>query len=496
MKNVLTNLLIGLLVITGLSLLILTNTGILSLRKPYVVQKSAEMPPPPEVVAFTHVNVVPMEDEYILADQTVLVRDGIIAEIGPAVDIALPEGTLAIDGTGKYLMPGLIDSHVHIKEENELVLFLAHGVTAVRDMWGTTGMQLRLGFADQLDMRQKINQGELIGPTIYTAGPLIEGKPATSPLMPVIDTPEQAAESITWQAAQGYDFVKVYDHLNPETYEAALATAAAEGLPVVGHVPFAVGIDRVLAGGQQTIEHLSGYIDSDSAEFIIPEEALDRYAAQTREASVWNCPTLGVYTKVVPANEQDQLQQMPGMEFVSPRMRFLWSMFLNQLRGGLIYTGDDYPARITALNMKMTRALHEAGAGIILGTDSDNPFLIPGLSLLDELDYLTAAGFTPYEALISGTRDAARVLGQGDVFGTIVPGKRADLLLLAANPLEDVRHVRQQVGVFAGGRWWPEEELQGMLAELAASYEPTLLDRLWPLLLPAAAVVLVIKKWF
>jgi imidazolonepropionase-like amidohydrolase len=149
-----------------------------------------------------------------------------------------------------------------------------------------------------------------------------------------------------------------------------------------------------------------------------------------------------------------------------------------------------------ALNMKMTRALHEAGAGIILGTDSDNPFLIPGLSLLDELDYLTAAGFTPYEALVSGTRDAASVLGYGDVFGTIAPGKRADLLLLAANPLEDVRHVRQRIGVFASGRWWSEENLQGMLAELAASYRPTLLDRLWPLLLPVAAAALVIKRWF
>ena len=209
-------------------------------------------------------------------------------------------------------MPGLVDSHVHIKEENELLLFLAHGVTAVRDMWGTTGMQLRLGFADQLDMRQRINQRELIGPTIYTAGPLMEGKPATSPLMPVVDTPEQAAESITWQAAQGYDFVKVYDHLNPETYEAVLATAAAEGLPVVGHVPFAVGIDRVLAGSQQTIEHLTGYIDPDAAEFIIPEEALDRYAVQTREAGVWNCPTFGVYAKVVPANEQINCSRCRG----------------------------------------------------------------------------------------------------------------------------------------------------------------------------------------
>ncbi|MCP5101562.1 MAG: amidohydrolase family protein, partial [Chloroflexi bacterium] len=317
---------------------------------------------------------------------------------GATSNTAIPENALVVAGNGRYLLPGLTDTHVHIKNENELLLFVAHGVTSVRDMWGTTGWQLTVGYPDQLQMRQQITDGTLLGPSIYTTGPIMEGAPATSPLMSVLDSPEAAIESVNWQAAQGYDYVKVYDHLTPEMYDAIVETAVSHNLPIVGHTPAAVGLDTVLSSGQTTIEHLTGYIDPDAAQFIIPENKLDEYAARTRKAGVWNAPTLGLFTKVVSNDGIRQLESRPELQLVPPNIRLLWPLFVQQLRKGLTYEGDDYPERIAALNTRMVQALNDANAGIILGTDTDNPYLIPGLSALEELELLVEAGLTPYQA--------------------------------------------------------------------------------------------------
>ncbi len=159
----------------------------------------------------------------------------------------------------------------------------------------------------------------------------------------------------------------------------------------------------------------------------------------------------------------------------------------------ITYQGD-YPARINDLYVSTTRILHEGGARFILGTDTDNPYLVPGFSLLDELDYLIEAGFSPYEAIEAGTRNAAAALGKLEEFGTISPGKRADLILLEENPLDDVSNVRVRAGVMVDGRWFTEEELQALLAGLAASYRPAWWERLWPVGLIAVAIALVARR--
>ena len=243
--------LIGLLLVAGLVLLILTNLGILSFRKPYIRQLSDDLPAPQPAVAFVNVTLVPMDSERFLEGQTVLVRDGVIEMIGDSERVQVPDDALVVDGQGKYLMPGLVDMHVHIQDENELLLLVANGVTGVRNAWGNTGKMLKLGFPDQLALRNQIKQGTLFGPTIYTAGPVMEGSPAFHPMAEVFDTPEMARESVLWQVDQGYDFIKVYDHLSPETYQAIIETAREKDIPVVGHVPFAVGLDGVLKAGRQ-----------------------------------------------------------------------------------------------------------------------------------------------------------------------------------------------------------------------------------------------------
>ncbi len=494
MKNFLLKFFIGLLLVVSLIFLYLTNTGVLSFDKPYIHRFSSELVDANPVVAFVNVNLVPMDSERILQNQTVIVRDGVIEMIGASEQVQVPHEALVVDGQGKYLMPGLTDMHVHVQNENDLLFFIANGVTGVRNMWGNTGKMLRLGFPDQLVLRRQIEQGSLLGPTIYTAGPVMEGSPAFHPMAEVFDTLEVARESVAWQKAQRYDFIKVYDHLSPEVYQAIIRAAREADMPVVGHVPFTVGLDGVLTNGQATIEHLTGYIDPDAVTFIIPEDQLDAYAVKTREAGVWNCLTLSEYPKSKETPEGFQrLQNQPGMMYVSPGSR-MFSPFLYLMTSkSHTYEGADYPERIADLNRRMAAALHKAGAGILLGTDAAQAYHIPGFAIHEELAYFVDAGFSPYEAISAGTRNAAEALGKSAEVGTIEVGKRADLLLLKANPLDNVGNVQKRAGVMTHHRWLTEAQLQSMLKGLAASYKPNLLERLWPLGLIVIAVVMIRK---
>ena len=444
MKKLLSRFFIGLLLVIGLVSLYLTNVGALSFKKPYINRLSGELPGANALVAFENVKLIPMDSERVVENQTVIVRDGKIETIGDSNQISIPSGARVIDGRGKYLMPGLVDMHVHIEYENDMLLWVANGVTSVRNMWGNTDKKLLLGMPDQLELRRQIEQGRLFGPTIYTAGPVMEGEPSFHPIAEVYPSPQEAAGSVAWQKAQGYDFIKVYDHLSPEVYGAILDAARENGLPVVGHVPLAVGLDNVLTGGQETIEHMAGYIDPDAVEFIIPEDQLDEYALKTSEAGVWNVVTLSEYpkSKETPAGFE-RLQNQPGMIYVSPGTRLLSPFFYLMASKSHSYADADYPQRIAELNRKMVRALHEAGAGILLGTDAAQAYHLPGFSVHEELAMLVEAGLSPYEAIEAGTRNAAEAMGKSDEFGTVEVGKRADLILLKDNPLTDVSNLQK-----------------------------------------------------
>ena len=494
MKTFFYYLIVTLLLILGLGSLLLVNAGFFSLKQPYMVRKLTELPLQAETVAFVDVNLVPMDSERFVPGQTVVVENGRIAQVGAAGEIEIPAGAQVIAGEGRFLMPGLTDMHVHVKEENELLLFAANGVTSIRNMWGGAGALRLMGFPDHLSWREQIKNGEMFGPTLYTSGPILEGPPKTMPLMEVYDTPEAAAEAVRWQVSQGYDFIKVYDYLDLPTYNAVIETAHDLNVGVAGHVPKYVGLEKALDSGQITIEHLSGFIDNDAGAYIIPENELGAYAQKTKEAGAWVCPTIAVYQMYVPSEDLYLLEDRPEMAYVSPGMKLTWKYFSRPgSMGNITYQGD-YPAHIREMFLSTTRILHENEVGFILGTDSDNPYLVPGFSLLDELDYLVEAGFTPYEALEAGTRNPAKAMGKLDEFGTIELGKRADLILLEANPLEDVRHVRQRAGVMLRGRWFTEAELEGMLDEMVASYRTSWLDHLVPLAIIGAAIALLARR--
>lgn len=429
-------------------------------------------------LAIEHVTVVPMVREELLADHTVLVRDGRIVALGPAGSIEVPADAQRLDGRGQFLMPGLADMHVHVWNEDDLFLFVANGVTTVRNLFGDS---------QHLAWRARIERRELVGPRIYTAGPIIDGANPVWPGSVALTDPDQAAEVVAAQKEAGYDFLKPYAKLSAECYEALAIAGEEAGLRLMGHVPGALTVHDVLLAGQHTIEHLDGW-----AEAAQPGEAVrhldfarESFAWQTvedarlvalaramEERGTWNCPTLVVLKKWAKGAAAEELLARPEMRFVSPMTKLAWAP-----DSPMNYLATLPEAAVAAAHaahgpkLRAVRALRDAGAGILLGTDMGNPFVTAGFSAHEELGYLVEAGLTPYEALRAGTADAARCMNAADDWGTLAVGRRADLVLLTANPLADVRHAALRAGVVLNGRWFPEAELQAELERRAQAYE-------------------------
>jgi imidazolonepropionase-like amidohydrolase len=455
---------------------LLTLTCLLSANgqvPPHRNQEARKLPP----VAFINVTVVPMDREHVLKHQTVLIRDGRIAEIGLAERVHIPAGTVRIDGRRKYLMPGLADMHVHPEDDQlELALFIANGVTMIRTMHGTP---------DQLRWRSQTATGKLIGPTMYVSGPLLDGLPPLYSDVRPIATSADGRRAVREQHAAGYDCIKVYNSVSTDAYEAIIAEARLLRLPVAGHVPFSAGLRGALAARQASIEHLRGY----AAEMVpahvrpgtdlrsrslswndVDESRFALLARETREAGVWNCPTLYWSRSVLlPRDAFARWRARPQMRYARPAAR------RDTRAQGFMknFSDADYreAQRGLAVQQRFVKALHDAGARLLLGTDtgsggSGDP---AGFAVHDELRLLVEAGLSPYEALKAGTRDAAEFVGQLGEWGTVTAGRRADLLLVEGNPLTDTANVRRRVGVMLRGRWLPNTELRKLLHQVAAT---------------------------
>jgi imidazolonepropionase-like amidohydrolase len=409
-----------------------------------------------------------------LADRTVVVRGDRIAAVAPSAELPVPAGVTAIDGTGKWLMPGLTDMHVHVFGDDQFAMLVAAGVTLVRNMYG---------MEQHLAWRAKIARGELLGPTIVTAGPLIDGEPPVWPGSAVLTNPADADKLVAGQKAAGYDFLKPYARLSRPAYEALAAAGKRHGMPLEGHVPEAVGLAGVLAAQQRTIEHLDGYLLAmlrDGVTLPEPRPArlrttlanLDRarlpgLVAQTVAAGTWNCPTLVVNDRF------GQLDDLPAL-----RKRVAW---LDELPPAMIafwdpkqdfrlksYTAEDFATlrAASAERAKVFAALVAAGAPMLVGTDTGNPYVVPGAALHDEIELMVAAGMPRDRVLRAATADAARFLGAPHEFGVVEPGARADLLLVSSDPLTAPLPVVPD-GVVLRGKWLARAELDARLADIA-----------------------------
>jgi imidazolonepropionase-like amidohydrolase len=433
--------------------------------------RRAADPAEPTTTAFVGVNVIPMTAPgLVLPDQTVLVREGRIHQLGPRKAVDVPAGAERIEGADRYLLPGLADLHVHLEYFDDpalLLLFLDHGVTTVRNMDGRPYI---------LEWRDKIASGELTGPTIITAGPLLDGDPPLRDDNTVVRNAEEARRIVAEQHAAGYDFVKVYTNLSREAWEAILAQAKAEGLPVAGHVPRRVRLEEALASGMASIEHLDGYddlIESDDSPYrnrwhwakmylaMPADPAKMRAAAEsTAKAGVWNVPTLVEKEKVGSVEEMTRWLQRPEIQSLPEEFRKAWDPagWDEDRRRPYESISDEDRALLAQgrrQRLALVKALRDSGAGVLAGSDTPNPFVVPGLSLIEEIRLFVEAGLTPEQALTAATRDAARFLGKEKDFGTIAPGLRADLLFLESNPLDDIEHLDHRIGVMVRGTWIP-----------------------------------------
>jgi Amidohydrolase family len=438
------------------------------------------------VTTFVHVNVVPMDREEILRDHTVVVVGDRIESLGPSTSLSPPPGSSVIDGSGKYLMPGLADMHVHLPHNADagpgvLELFVANGVTTVRNMWGVPV---------HLQWRSRVAAGEMLGPTIYTTGPITDGDPPLWPGSALVTEPEQAEPELLAQRAAGYDAMKVMTNLRPEVYEAILVASEEHNFPVYGHAPSRVGLLGALGRGQRSFEHLDDAVveltPDDSpvrsnlvgafeehdfrAIFDAPYGAasfagIPTLAAQIAGSGVWVCPTLVVQQRFLASpKEFEVLRRSRAVSFVDPDKREEWEAFEGRRPS---YLSEEGVKRGLSLHTTLLEALHDAGAQLLVGTDTRNPYVVPGFAVHDELSNFVAAGMTPYEALKAATRDAAEFLGALEEFGTVGAGRRADLILVEADPLEDVANAAKRVGVMLAGRWLAEAELQEILQMLA-----------------------------
>jgi hypothetical protein len=395
-------------------------------------------------VAFVNVSVVPMDRERVLPAQTVVVRDGVITHIGPLTSTAPPRDAEIVDGVGKYLIPGLVDLHVHIvgtdADRREILsAFLANGVTTVLNQRGSPS---------HLALRDSVAAGALPGPTIFTAGPYVN-----EPFFTEADAVEREVRA---QKRAGFDFVKMHGDLSAVAYARLLSTGRRVGIPVIGHSPRNLGYEAMFTHRQYAVVHAEEFIydrTGSSRNFARLEPRIPEIARAAASARLWVMPNLTAYRNIaLQIRDLDALLAQPAMRFVPLAIRAGWEPATNPYTRR--FTADMYPGFMARYGFleKLTIGFRDAGARLLIGTDAMNTGTIPGTSAHDELALLVAAGLTPYEALRAATANAGDFLGMRTV-GTIAVGKRADLLLLDGNPLENVSNTRRITGVMLRGRW-------------------------------------------
>jgi len=409
-------------------------------------------------VAFTNVNVVTMESNRVANSYTVVVTKDRITAVGPSSSTKPPEGAVVVNGRGKYLMPGLAEMHGHVpaptapKEFTDDVLFLyvANGVTTVRGMQGAPG---------QLELREATKRGDVVGPNLYLAGPQFSGNNVKSA--------EDAASRVRQQKSEGWDLLKVQSGLSVEAYDAMAKTAKEVGIRFGGHVPAAVGVTHALEMGQETIDHIDGYAEQlDGLTKPVDEKALQDLVAKTKKAGAWIVPTLVVWETLRGPITLQSRTDLPELRYMPRTQVEQWTKAVDSRLKNAQFNPADAKQYIDN-RMRILKALHAAGVGILLGSDAPQQFNVPGFSIHHEMKRMTDAGMSVYDIVKSGTANVGQYFKAQDDFGTIAVGKRADLILVDANPLQNVANMGKRSGVMVRGRWLPASEIQTRLDQIA-----------------------------
>ena len=401
------------------------------------------------------VHVVNPDTGGVVANQAVLVSGRTIQWVGNDANApTLSDSPQVIRGNGGYLIPGLVDMHVHTHNAGDLLLDLSAGVTTVRDM---------AGFPWMLKMRDAINTGAMLAPTVYVAGPLFNQSGVGGYAVAPIDAVD-ARRMVRQQAACGYDFIKVWNILPQPMFDAIAEEAHVVGMDLVGHVPQEISVRHAAQQGLRTMEHLKGFLNDATLKLGETD-----YAAAVDGPPVWITPTL--YTDFAHATphgeEARRLLAEPRFRYVPLRTRLRWSRIADQPESRL----DTLNREARPILAEIMSKLEAEHAQFLAGTDSASfPFAVRGFALLDELALLHEAGLTPQQALRAATSEPARAMREPHAFGLIENGARADLVLLNANPLENVAAVTGNDGVMVHGLWLTRPDIDAALDNLAAIY--------------------------
>jgi Amidohydrolase family len=442
---------------------------------------------PPIVIA--HVTIINPGNSSVTADRTVVIEGAKITSVAPSAGFKIPNGARLIDAHGQFLIPGLWDMHVHSAfgdwfpggREVILPLFIANGVTGVRDMGGDLPVLF--------EWRKQIDAQQIVGPRMVVSGPMLDGYlpngklrfPSSVP----ITTPQSAVAAVDSLKQQGADFIKVQSVISHDAYLAAAGEAHKQNLPIVGHVPDKVRISETIAAGQKSIEHLMGIFEGCSTEedkFVRGEGNLKMLMATSDQArcdaiihslaqhQVWQCPTLAWQRGGTFLDQLDWKHQALEKYVPAPWRDVTWRRFADEMLPDLqrdpLALRQEYFKR----NLEMIGSMHHAGVPFLAGTDAaPGIYVMPGFSLHDELANFVEAGFSPMESLQTATSNPAKFLDQESTFGTIAPGTTADLVLLTANPLDDIHNSRKIAAVVANGRLFDRTELDRLLQQAEAA---------------------------
>jgi cytosine/adenosine deaminase-related metal-dependent hydrolase len=428
---------------------------------------------------------------------TLVVEGDRITSVESDATARVPDGATVVDASGKFVMPGLWDMHVHWYDEEYLPLFTANGVTGIRIMFGVPGHHV---------WRERISQGTLLGPRLVVSAGMVDGQPPVWPGSIIVTSEQEARAYVTRLKEVRADFIKTYNRVPRDAYFALLDEARRQSIPVAGHLPTTVSAPEAAAAGHRCIEHLDGVliacssdeqqlrekslelerrsIESDASIWSSPEsilltrQILTTYSEEKAEAlfrhfkmhDTWHCPTLTVHRSAGLMNDPAFIND-PRMKYMPPRIRMMWNP-ANDFR----WKGDTeeaYQSRRRRLEKysEIVQQMQRAGVGLLAGTDALNPYCFPGFSLHDELALFVNAGLQPIDAIRTATINPARFLGRDNELGSIEPGKLADFVVLSANPLEDIANTRSIVGVVTQGRYYDEKMLYEQLngAEILAN---------------------------
>ncbi len=419
-----------------------------------------------------NVQVLSMDSEQIQSNQTVVISpEGIISWVGPSDELQIPDGATVFQGNNRFVMPGLAEMHAHIPGANQgedyikavLGLYLSQGITTIRGM---------LGQQAHLEMRELAENGLIDSPRIFTSGPSFSGNS--------VSDSDQVRVRVREQYEAGYDLLKLHPGLSLEQFNALADEANQIGIEFSGHISHAVGLERSLEAGQGSIDHLDRYMeflagnpeDREDPSIIYfgydlawdaDESLIEEAARITREAGVWNVPTNTLMVNVFsPDYSPEEMNNWPGMEYIPQNTRQGWINFVTQLRSGSDYD-EEKARRFLELRDKLTLALHNEGAGLLLGADAPQIFNPPGYSAHRELELLVNARLSPFEALKTGTVNVGIYLGEENQTGKVAPGFRADLILLSENPLEAIPFHDHIEGVMMHGTYYDRDLLDGLL---------------------------------